>query len=57
MSDSRSDARLGLRLTPRGHLLVEPSAGGAELDLPVATRLTQASAHGSGDLLLQLSGG
>jgi len=57
MSDSRSDTRLGLRLTPRGHLLAEPTAGAADLDLPVAARLTQASAHGSGDLLLQLGGG
>lgn len=56
MSDSRSDTRLGLRLTPRWHLLTEPAADAPELDPPVATRLAQASARGSGDLLLRLGG-
>ena len=57
MSDSRSDTRLGLRLTPRGHLLAEPAGDAAELDRTVAARLARASARGSGDLLLQLGGG
>jgi superfamily II DNA or RNA helicase len=57
MADPRSDTRIGLRLTPRGHLLAEPADDTAELDRPVAIRLTKASARGSGDLLLQLGGG
>lgn len=57
MSDSATDTRLGLRLTPHGHLLTEHAADAAELDVRVAARLTQASARGSGDLLLQLGAG
>jgi superfamily II DNA or RNA helicase len=57
MADPRSDTRIGLRLTPRGHLLAEPAHDSAELDRSVAIRVTKASARGSGDLLLQLGGG
>ncbi|HET8997966.1 MAG TPA: DEAD/DEAH box helicase [Acetobacteraceae bacterium] len=57
MSDSVIPARLGLRLTPRGHLLAEASADAPELDARVAARLSRASARGSGYLLLQLGAG
>jgi superfamily II DNA or RNA helicase len=49
--------RLGLRLTPHGHLLCEPAADAPGLDETAATRLGEAFAHGSGDGLLQLGAG
>ena len=57
VSDSPTDIRLGLRLTPHGRLLAEPADDATELDARIAARLAQASARGSGDLLLQLGAG
>ncbi|MDO9713389.1 DEAD/DEAH box helicase [Paracraurococcus lichenis] len=45
---------LRIRLTPRGHLLCEPSADAPALDEAVAGRLGEAFARGSGDGLLRL---
>ena len=49
--------RLGLRLTPHGHLLLERAEGMPDLDQAVATRLAEAFARGSGAGLLQLGAG
>lgn len=57
VSDSPTDIRLGLRLTPHGRLLAEPADDATDLDARIAARLAQASARGSGDLLLQLGAG
>ena len=53
----RAATRFGVRLTPHGHLLIEPTADGVEVDDPTATRLVQAFARGSGPGLLQLGAG
>src|SRR5271166_4244193 len=50
-------SRLGLRLTPSGHLVTEPADDAAELDHATATRLAEAFARGSGQGLLQLGAG
>ena len=49
--------RLGLRLTPHGHLLLERAEDVPDLDQAVATRLAEAFARGSGAGLLQLGAG
>jgi hypothetical protein len=49
--------RLGLRLTPHGHLVCEPSADSPEMDQSVASRLARAFGRGSGHGLLQLGAG
>jgi superfamily II DNA or RNA helicase len=49
--------RLGLRLTPSGHLVTEAADDAAELDAATAARLAEAFAHGSGHGLLQLGAG
>jgi superfamily II DNA or RNA helicase len=49
--------RLGLRLTPVGHLLLEEAEEAALLDERIAARLARAFAHGSGPGLVQLGGG
>ncbi|HME27903.1 MAG TPA: SNF2 helicase-associated domain-containing protein, partial [Acetobacteraceae bacterium] len=46
-----------MRLTPHGHLLIEPTADGVDLDDPTGTRLVQTFARGSGPGLLQLGAG
>jgi hypothetical protein len=53
----RAMSRFGVRLTPYGHILIEPMADGAERDDPTATQLVQAFARGSGPGLLQLGAG
>jgi superfamily II DNA or RNA helicase len=50
-------SRFGVRLTPHGHLLIETTADGSELDEATAERLVQAFARGSGPGLLQLGAG
>ncbi|HEV7263700.1 MAG TPA: DEAD/DEAH box helicase [Falsiroseomonas sp.] len=50
-------ARLGLRLTPRGNLVLEPSDEAVDLEENAAARLTAAFARGSGAGLLQLGAG
>jgi superfamily II DNA or RNA helicase len=50
-------SRLGLRLTPSGHLVTEAADDVAELDHETAARLTEAFARGSGHGLLQLGAG
>src|SRR4051812_15801638 len=49
--------RLGLRLTPHGRLVCEPTADAPSLDEAVAMRLGEAFARGSGDGLLRLGAG
>ena len=49
--------RLGLRLTPSGHLVAEAADDAPELDAATAARLADAFAHGSGPGLLQLGAG
>jgi superfamily II DNA or RNA helicase len=49
--------RLGLRLTPSGHLVTEAADDASELDAATAARLADAFAHGSGPGLLQLGAG
>ena len=50
-------SRLGLRLTPGGHLVTEPADDAPELDAATAARLAEAFSHGSGQGLLQLGAG
>jgi len=50
-------SHLGLRLTPHGHLLAEPTGEAAEIDERTAKRLADAFARGSGHGLLQLGAG
>jgi SNF2-related domain/SNF2 Helicase protein/Helicase conserved C-terminal domain len=57
MGDTLTFSRVGLRLTPHGHLLAEPTTDAAELDHRLATRLIDAFARGSGHGLLQLGAG
>src|SRR3982751_2155428 len=49
--------RIQLRLTPRGHLLLEEANDASALDGTVAARLARAFARGSGYGLLQLGAG
>ncbi len=49
--------RLGLRLTPHGHLLLEQADDAPELDARMAARLANAFGRGSGPGLLQLGAG
>lgn len=49
--------RIQLRLTPRGHLLLEEANDAPTLDDKVAARLTSAFGRGTGDGLLQLGAG
>ncbi len=49
--------RLGLRLTPHGHLVCEPATTAPGLDDAVAARLAEAFARGSGRGLLRLGAG
>ncbi len=50
-------SRLGLRLTPRGHLVLENAEGGSDVDEAAAARLTEAFARGMGAGLVQLGAG
>ena len=50
-------SRPSLRLTPHGHLVLEPSADAPEIDPRVAERLSDAFARGGGNGLLQLGAG
>ena len=50
-------SRPSLRLTPHGHLILEPAADAPEIDPGVAARLTEAYADGAGHLLLRLGAG
>ena len=52
-----SMSRLGLRLTPHGHLLLEQADDAADLEAGSAARLVDAFARGSGPGLLQLGAG
>ncbi|HVC63188.1 MAG TPA: DEAD/DEAH box helicase [Acetobacteraceae bacterium] len=49
--------RLGLRLTPHGHLVAEDQDDAPELDPKAATRLTEAFARGAGHGLVRLGAG
>jgi hypothetical protein len=49
--------RLGLRLTPSGHLVTEPTDDAPEVDHATAARLADAFARGTGHGLLQLGAG
>ena len=49
--------RLGLRLTPHGHLVAEDRDDAPEIDPKAATRLTEAFARGSGYGLVRLGAG
>ncbi|MFI4927354.1 MAG: SNF2 helicase-associated domain-containing protein [Burkholderiales bacterium] len=49
--------RLGLRVTPHGHLVCEPAPDAPDMDEAVATRLSGAFARGSGQGLLRLGAG
>ncbi|WP_201842928.1 SNF2 helicase-associated domain-containing protein [Microvirga zambiensis] len=49
--------RIQLRLTPRGHLLLEEANDAPTLDDTVAARLTEAFGRGTGEGLLQLGAG
>jgi superfamily II DNA or RNA helicase len=53
----RCMSRPSLRLTPHGHLVLEPSADAPEIDPRVAERLSDAFARGGGHGLLQLGAG
>ena len=50
-------SRPSLRLTPHGHLVLEPSADAPEIDARIAERLSDAFARGGGHGLLQLGAG
>jgi len=50
-------SRLGLRLTPHGHLLLEEAEDVPDMDEAAAARLTGAFARGTGPGLLQLGAG
>jgi superfamily II DNA or RNA helicase len=50
-------SRPSLRLTPHGHLVIEPSPDAPEIDARVAERLSDAFARGGGHGLLQLGAG
>ena len=50
-------SRLGLRLTPHGHLLLEQADNAADLEVGSAARLIDAFARGSGPGLVQLGAG
>jgi len=50
-------SRLGLRLTPHGHLLLEQAEDAADLEVGSAARLVDAFARGSGPGLVQLGAG
>jgi superfamily II DNA or RNA helicase len=50
-------SRLGLRLTPSGHLVTESAGDAPDLDHATAARLAEAFTHGSGPGLLQLGAG
>ncbi len=52
--NATSAARLSLRLTPHGHLLLEPADDAPELDEALAERIDAAFARGAGFGLLQL---
>jgi len=52
-----SMSRLGLRLTPHGHLLLEQADDAADLKAGSAARLVDAFARGSGPGLVQLGAG
>ena len=47
----------GLRLTPRGHLVLEKAEDGLDMDEAAAARLTEAFARGTGAGLVQLGAG
>jgi hypothetical protein len=49
--------RLGLRLTPQGHLVCEAADGAPDMDEAAAARLGEAFARGSGQGLLRLGAG
>ncbi len=49
--------RLGLRLTPHGHLIAEDQDDAPEIDPKAATRLTEAFARGAGYGLVRLGAG
>ena len=49
--------RLGLRLTPQGHLLCEAADDAPDMDEAAAARLGEAFARGSGQGLLRLGAG
>jgi hypothetical protein len=57
MAPELTKFRLGLRLTPHGHLVAEPADEAPELDQRTAERLADAFAHGSGHGLLRLGAG
>lgn len=50
-------SRLGLRLTPQGHLVAEPTDAASDMDAAAAARLAAAFAGGSGPGLLRLGAG
>ena len=50
-------SRLNLRLTPHGHLVLEPASDAPDLDEPAAARLVPAFFQGSGPGLVQLGAG
>jgi len=50
-------SRLGLRLTPHGHLLLEQAEDAPDLNGEVASRLAEAFARGTGPGLVQLGAG
>ena len=50
-------SRLGLRLTPRGHLVLETTEDGSDVDEAEAARLTEAFTRGTGAGLVQLGAG
>jgi len=52
-----SMSRLGLRLTPHGHLLLEQADDAPDLEAGSAARLIDAFARGSGSGLVQLGAG
>src|ERR1700761_8464974 len=49
--------RLGLRLTPQGHLIAEDQEDAPDLDPKTETRLAEAFAQGSGYGLVRLGAG
>jgi len=57
MAPEPTKSRLGLRLTPHGHLVAEPTDEAPEFDQRTARRLADAFARGSGHGLLQLGAG
>ncbi|MGC8476653.1 MAG: hypothetical protein ACP5NP_09900, partial [Acetobacteraceae bacterium] len=52
-----SVSRLGLRLTPNGHLVTEAGTEAPAFETQVVTRLCEAFARGSGHGLLRLGAG